>query len=157
MKGQSVGDNFGSRQYFILLRKRAQRQMSARSHTLSLYRQLLRTALKMPDDHRTQLVVFRARQAKHTYTRMHHRVRAQLTTTSVCRTEFERHRNLPLDSQEQRTKWLDAEIYIDQLQVRANKKHNTKRPTSSLHVHLLWPLLILVFIYFSSRQSTSPL
>ncbi|KAK4049674.1 hypothetical protein OIV83_003949 [Microbotryomycetes sp. JL201] len=49
----------------------------------------------MPDHHRTQLVVFRAR------------------------AEFDRHRNLAPDSEEAHAKLLDAEVYLDNLQHQA--------------------------------------
>ncbi|KAK4056144.1 hypothetical protein OIO90_002875 [Microbotryomycetes sp. JL221] len=67
----------------------------SRAKSLSLYRQLLRTALKMPDDHRTQLVVFRAR------------------------SEFERNLCLKPGTEELQAVWLDAEVYIDQLEFQA--------------------------------------
>ncbi|ORY88562.1 hypothetical protein BCR35DRAFT_217724 [Leucosporidium creatinivorum] len=68
---------------------------SDRARTLGLYRSLLRVALQMPDDHRRALVVFRAR------------------------SEFELHRALQQGSPEQAERWIDGEVYRDNLEHQA--------------------------------------
>ncbi|CEQ40449.1 SPOSA6832_02064, partial [Sporobolomyces salmonicolor] len=71
---------------------------SVRAASRVLYRSLLRVALKMPDDHRRALVVFRSR------------------------SEFDKSRSLKLP-QEIAARQLEGEIYRDQLEVRYQYGH----------------------------------
>jgi hypothetical protein len=85
----------------------------SRSASLGLYRSLLRVALQLPDDHRRALVVFRARSV---FCLLSPR---QPLTTPTGRADFELSRSLPHGSPEQAERWLDGEIYRDNLEVRS--------------------------------------
>lgn len=73
-----------------------------------LYRSLFRIALSMPDPHRRNLIVYRARYAL----RLHH---ISTATHTSCRTEFEAARSL--NAEESTQKLLEMETYLDNLTV----------------------------------------
>ncbi|SCV67147.1 BQ2448_5793 [Microbotryum intermedium] len=86
--------------------------MSSRATSLALYRSLLRVALRMPDHHRTNLVVFRAR------------------------SEFDSSRTLVEGSQEQSERWMDAEIYRDNIEYQADHLNRLARTSTLVSIDL---------------------
>ncbi|SGY39133.1 BQ5605_C003g02154 [Microbotryum silenes-dioicae] len=96
--------------------------ISPRATTLALYRSILRIALRMPDHHRTNLIVFRAR------------------------SEFDASRGLVEASQEQSERWMDAEIYRDNLEHQA--EHLSRLAMTST--------LVPIDLRSESRESGTP-